>query len=48
MNMKKRTLKFIINDEDIGESYKDIPIDKPLFPAIFLCNKNDSIELLEY
>jgi len=47
MDMKKRILKFIINDEDMGESYKDIPIDKPLFPAIFLCNKNDSIELLE-
>ncbi len=47
MNMKERTLKFIINDEDKGASYTDIPIDKPLFPAICMCNKNDSVEILE-
>ena len=47
MNMNKRTLKFIIDDEDKGESYTDIPIDKPLFPAVFLYNKNDSVEMLE-
>ena len=47
MNMNKRTLKFIINNEDKGESYTDIPIDKPLFPAVFLYNINDSIEILE-
>ena len=45
MNMKKRTLKFIINNEDKGDSYTDIPIDKPLFPAIILYNENDSIEI---
>ena len=28
MNMNKRTLKFIIDNEDKGDSYKDIPIDK--------------------
>ena len=47
MNMKKRTLKFIINDEDKGDSYKNIPIDKPLFPAVFLYEKNDSVEISE-
>ncbi len=47
MNMNKRTLKFIINNEDKGESYSDIPIDKPLFPSVCLSNKNDSIEILE-
>ena len=47
MNMKKRTLKFIINNEDKGDSYTNIPIDKPLFPAIFLSNKDDSVEILE-
>ena len=47
MNMNKRTLKFIINNEDKGESYTDIPIDKPLFLAVFLYNINDSIEILE-
>ena len=47
MNMKKRTLKFIINNEDKGDSYTNIPIDKPLFPAICLFDKNDSVEILE-
>ena len=47
MNMKKRTLKFIINNEDKGESYSKIPIDKPLAPAIFLNNLNDSVEIIE-
>ena len=42
MNMKKRTLKFIINNEDTN-----IPIDKPLFPAICLYHKNDSVEIYE-
>ena len=46
MNMKKRTLKFIINNEDKGESYTDIPIDKPIYPAVFLYNKNDSVEII--
>ena len=48
MNMNKRTLKFIINDEDKGESYTDIPIDKPLFPSVYLEEINDSVEILEY
>ena len=47
MNMKKRTLKFIINNEDKGDSYIDIPIDKPLFPALFLYDKNDCVEINE-
>ena len=47
MNMKKRTLKFIINNEDKGDSYTDIPIDKPIFPAVILYNTNDSVEILE-
>jgi len=47
MNMKKRTLKFIINNEDKGDSYTDIPIDKPIFPAILLYYQNDSVEITE-
>ena len=47
MNMKKRALKFIINNEDKGDSYTNIPTDKPLFPAISLYNKDDSVEILE-
>ena len=48
MNMNKRTLKFIINNEDKGESYTNIPIDKPLFPAVLLYEQNDSVEILEF
>ena len=45
MNMKKRALKFIINSEDKGDSYTDLPIDKPLYPAICLINKGDSVQI---
>ena len=47
MNLKKRTLKFIINNEDKGDSYTNIPIDKPLFPAVLLYSKDDSVEITE-
>ncbi len=47
MNMEKRTLKFIINNEDKGDSYTNIPIDKPLFPAVILYKINDSVEIIE-
>ena len=47
MNMKKRTLKFIINNQDKGDFYTNIPIDKPLFPAVLLYNQNDSIKIVE-
>ena len=47
MNMKKRTLKFIINNEDKGYSYANIPIDKPLYPVALLCYKDDSVEITE-
>ena len=47
MNMKKRTLKFIINNEDKGDSYINIPIDKPIFPAVLLCQPDDSVEITE-
>ena len=47
MNIKKRTLKFIINNEDKGDSYTNIPIDKPIFPAVLLRDTNDSVEILE-
>jgi len=45
--MEKRTLKFIINNEDKGDSYTNIPIDKPLFPAVCLTHINDSVEIIE-
>ena len=46
MNMKRKSLKFIINGEDKGDSYTDIPLDKPIYPAVFLYNQNDSIEIV--
>ena len=47
LNMKKRTLKFIINNEDKGDSFTNIPIDKPLFPAVLLYYANNSVEISE-
>ena len=48
MNKKKRALKFIINNEDKGDSYTNIPLDKPIPPSILLYHTNDSVEILEY
>ena len=47
MNIKKRSLKFIINNEDKGDSYTNIPLDKPIFPAVFLGNQDDCVEITE-
>ena len=47
MNIKKKTLKFKINNEDKGDSYVNIPIDKPILPAVELYDKDDSIEIKE-
>ena len=47
LDINKRTLKFIIDNEDKGESYKNIPIEKPIVPVVFLYNKDDSVEILE-
>ena len=44
--MKNRTLKFLINNEDKGDSYSNIPIDKPIFPAVLLSSLNDSVEII--
>ena len=45
MNMKERSLKFLIDNLDKGFSYVNIPIKKPVFPAVLLFNKNDSVEI---
>ena len=47
MNMKKRSLKFIIEGEDKGDSYQDIPLEKPIFPSVLLYNINDSVEIID-
>ena len=48
MDMDKRTLKFIINNEDRGDQYTNIPIDKPLFPAVLLVDQDDTIEITDF
>ena len=47
MDMNKRSLKFIIDNEDKGESYTNIPLDKPIAPAVCLLALNDSVEIIE-
>ena len=47
MNMKKRSLKFIIDGKDKGDSYIDIPLNKPIFPSILLTDKDDSVEIID-
>ena len=41
----KKTLKFIINNDNIGDSYTNIPIEKPSFSALCLDIKDDSTEI---
>ena len=48
MNIDKGTIKFIVNGEDKGEVYTNIPTDKPLYPAVFLFHKDDSVEISNY
>ena len=47
MNMKEKSLKFIVNNEDKGYQYKNIPLDKPIFPAVLLYNRNSSVGIFE-
>ena len=47
MDMNKGALKFIINNEDKGFSYEGIPLDKPLFPIVFLDENGDSVEIID-
>ena len=48
LNMIKGTMKFIIDNEDKGESYSNIPLDKSFVPVIFLYDINDSVEVTNY
>ena len=47
MNMKEKTLKFIIDNEENGDYYKDIPLDKPITPAVILYDIDDSVEIIK-
>ena len=48
MDMNKKVLTFFIDDNSKYASYTDIPINKPIAPAVFLFNKNDSVEITDY
>ena len=52
MNIKKRTLKIIIDNDnlndEIEEIYKDIQINKPLVPAVLLYDNEDSVLINGY
>ena len=45
--MIRGTLKFIIDNEDKGNTFENIPTDKPLFPSVLLINKEDSIQITQ-
>ena len=47
MDMKKGSLRIRI-DSNEEEIYKEIPTDKPLFPAVFLKHQNDSVRINDY
>ena len=40
----KRTLKFIVDGDDKGESFTNIPLDKPIVPVVTLLSKEDSVQ----
>ena len=46
MNMINGSLKYIIDNEEY-EAYTNIPTNIPLTPAVFLYNKNDTVEISE-
>jgi hypothetical protein len=50
MNMKKRSLKFIIDNENNEDEdfYTDIPLNYYLIPNVFLYHVGDSVEIYEY
>lgn len=47
LDLNKRSLKFIVDDEDKGNQYINIPIDKPITPVVCLYHKNDSVKIIE-
>ena len=47
MNMLKRTLKFIVDNEENGYVCTDIPLDKLISPSVTLYNIDDSVEIIE-
>ena len=47
VNMKKKTIKFIIDGDDKIVAYTNIAVDKPFFPVVILYTKDDSVEIIK-
>lgn len=47
MDMNRYSLKFIVDNEDKGDSYSNLYTNKNLVPVVFLYHKNDSVEINE-
>jgi hypothetical protein len=47
MDMRRRSLKFIVDNEDKGDSYIGLFTNKPFIPVVFLYHKNDCVEINE-
>ena len=47
MNVESKSLKFIVDGEDKGDTYIGLFINKPFVPVVFLYHKNDSVEINE-
>ena len=47
LDMPKKSLKILLNSKE-KEIYSNIPNKKPLFPVIFLRDKNDTVEITDY
>lgn len=41
-----RTISFVVANECLGPSYVDVPVDRPLVPAVCLYKINDSVKIL--
>ena len=42
---KKGVLSFAVNNEDFGVAFDDIPLDKPIVPAVYFYGRGECIEL---
>ena len=47
MNTIEKTLKFWVDDKDVGPQYTDRPTDKLLSPAVILYSQNAPLEIVE-
>ena len=45
MDTSLGTLSYSVDNKSYGVAYKEIPLDKPLFPCVSFYNKGDSLEL---